>query len=175
MTTAQTVEELRNQFPKASIEETHIHDETTLNISKEHLKAILSVLKNKGYEVLMDLTAVDYIKPHMRTKVLYWLHNPTTYERVRVTIFVERNESLPSVTEIWAGANWYERELYDMFGVHFEGHPELKRILMPDEWIGHPMRRDYSLTEQPVEFKHGVKPKVPSEIIPYVKIKQKYV
>jgi len=70
---------------------------------------------------------------------------------------------------LWEGADWYERELYDLFGLYFDGHPDLKRILMPDDWKGHPLRRDYALTEEPVEFKHGVKPKVPSEVIPYVK------
>ena len=117
----------------------------------------------------MDLTGVDYLEPVPRTKVVYWLHNPSNNNRLRIVIWVERNETIPSVCDIWAGANWYERELYDLFGVRFAGHPNYKRILMPDDWKGHPLRKDYPLTEEIVEFKHGVKPKIPSEIIPYVK------
>lgn len=146
--------------------------ETTIEVTKDSLHAVLRLLKgtpDPGFEVLMDLTAVDYIE---RTKIVYWLHNPTTLQRVRVIIFIARDEPVPSVTALWRGADWYERELYDLFGVKFEGHPHLKRILMPDDWKGHPLRRDYALTEVPVQFKHGVKPKIPSEIIPHVKIRE---
>lgn len=143
----------------------------TLEVGKENLKPLLTLLKqvpDPGFEVLMDLTGVDYLEPTKHTKVVYWLHNPENYQRLRVVVFAARDEVLPTVTDLWAGANWYERELYDLFGVRFEGHPDLTRILMPDDWTGHPLRRDYALTEEPVEFKHGVKPKVPSEIIPNV-------
>ena len=107
----------------------------------------------------MDLTGVDYLAPTPRTKVVYWLHNPITLERLRIIIYVARNESIPSVTDIWEGANWYERELYDLFGVHSTGHPNMKRILMPDDWKGRPLQRDYALTEVPVEFKPESNPK----------------
>ena len=147
--------------------------ETTLEVRKETLLPLLGYLKEQGYEVLIDLTGIDYILPEKRTKVVYWLHNPTDLKRVRVVLFVERDGEIPSVTPLWEGANWYERELFDLFGVHFSGHPDLTRILMPDDWIGHPLRRDYALTEEVVEFKHGVKPKVPSQIIPHVKIERK--
>jgi len=133
---------------------------------KEDVKEILRHLKNDGFRVLMDLTAVDY--PPI-THVLYFMHNPDTLEKRKVRVPIERGEPLESVTDIFPGSNWYERELFDMFGVLFTGHPDLKRILMPDDWKGHPMRRDYALTEEPVEFKHGVKPKIPSKIIPDVK------
>lgn len=145
--------------------------ETTLEIAKEELIESLSQYRRQGYEVLMDLTAVDYLEPEVRTKVLYWLHNPKTMERIRIVVFVKREVSLPSAISIWEGADWYEREIYDLFGVRFTEHPDLKRILMPDDWIGHPLRKDYALGEEPVEFKHGVKPKVPSEIIPFVKLR----
>jgi len=117
--------------------------------------------------VLMDLTAADFLNP-ARTQVLYFLNNPDTLERKLVLVFVEREEKIPSVTDLSARADWYERELYDMFGVPFEGHPDFKRVLMPDDWQGHPMRKDYPLTEESVEFKHGVHPKIPSEIISHV-------
>jgi NADH-quinone oxidoreductase subunit C len=135
-------------------------------VALQTLVSTLSSYKSNGFAVLTDLTAVDYIS-HM--KLLYLLQNPTTYIRQLVTVKVKREDKVPSCTPIWEGANWYERELYDMFGIEFTGHPDLTRILMPDEWTGHPMRRDYPLTEEPVAFKHGVTPKVPSEIIPYVR------
>lgn len=156
--------------------ETSFLGQLTIEIAKENLISVLSSLKNElhfSYRTLMDLTAVDYINPEIKTKIVYWLHNPDTYKRLRLIITVKREESVPTVTKLWEGASWYERELFDLFGIHFEGHPDLKRILMPDDWKGHPLRRDYPLTEEPVEFKHGVKPKVPSEII-NLKPNQKY-
>jgi NADH-quinone oxidoreductase subunit C len=143
--------------------------EITLELNKENVKEALSLLKHaSGFEVLMDLTGVDYLHPIKQTKVVYWLHNPTNYQRIRIVVLIGRDGSLPSVIDLWEGADWYERELFDFFGIRFEGHPDLKRILMPDDWKGHPLRKDYPLTEEPVQFKHGIKPKVPSEIITYV-------
>ncbi len=143
--------------------------QTTVEARYDNLLQVLRDFKDSGYETLMDLTAVDFLDPDKHTRVVYWLHNPSTLERIRVIIHVARDQSIPSASNIWEGADWYEREVYDLFGVRFEGHSDLQRILMPDDWKGHPLRRDYALTEEPVEFKHGVKPKVPSEIIPNVK------
>jgi NADH-quinone oxidoreductase subunit C len=155
------------------LREHHFLDENTIETEKAHLKKVLLYLKNNlGFTVLMDLTGIDYLVPIKQTKVLYWLHHPIHFYRIRVVVYVKREEKLPSSVDLWEGANWYERELFDLFGVHFEGHPDLKRILMPDDWKGHPLQKDYALTEQPVEFKHGVKPKVPSDII-HVKRQQK--
>lgn len=134
----------------------------------KNLKSELAELK-KTYSVLMDLTGVDYIEPIKQTRVHYFLHDPVSYKREQIVVTVKRNEKLPSVVDLWASANWFERELFDLFGIVFEGHPNLTRILMPDDWQGHPLRKDFSLRDEPVEFKHGVKPKAPSEIIPYVK------
>ncbi len=176
MKTEEAVKYLKSKLVNIPVKESYFLGETTLELQKEHVKEVLTFLKqtpDPGYEVLMDYTGVDYLEPEKRTKVVYWLHNPTTFERVRVTVYVERDGSLQTVTDLWEGANWFERELYDLFGVKFEGHPDLTRILMPDDWEGHPLRRDYALTEEPVEFKHGVKPKVPSAIIPNVPKQEK--
>lgn len=172
MKTAEVIENLKLKLGNVVIQQLEGYGEITLEVSQDNLKTVLSFLKQSplaGYEVLMDLTGVDYLVPIKQTKVVYWLHNPSNFERVRIIVFVGRNDTLPSVIELWEGANWYERELFDLFGVDFVGHPDMKRILMPDDWNGHPLRRDYPLTEESVEFKHGVEPKVPSEIIPISK------
>ena len=168
METSEVVEQIKLTVKDGILEQTDFLGETTLELSKQKLVDVLTFLKKSpepGYEVLTDLTGVDYLAPTKRTKVVYLLRNPINYRRIRITVYAERDESLPSVCHLWEGANWYERELYDLFGVRFEGHPDLTRILMPDNWEGHPLRRDYALTEEPVEFKHGVKPKIPSQII----------
>lgn len=172
MKKSEAVEMVRGRLSDAIIMEVEFLGEITLEIRKDKLKEVLSLLKQApepGYQVLMDLTGVDYLTPIKQTQVVYWLHNPTNFERLRLKVFVGRQDSLPTVTDLWEGANWYERELFDLFGVNFAGHPDLTRILMPDDWQGHPLRRDYALTEESVEFKHGVNPKVPSQVIPYVR------
>jgi NADH-quinone oxidoreductase subunit C len=163
-------DQLREKIPQGVVNITELFGEITVEMRVENIKDALRFLKDPagpGYEVLMDYTGVDYLFPEKSTKVLYFLHNPTDLSRLRLFVQVPRGKELPSITDLWLGASWYERELYDLFGVRFQGHPDLKRILMPDDWVGHPLRRDYKLTEESVEFKHGVTPKVPSEIIPH--------
>ena len=169
MTVAAGASALKTKLPLAIVETIESYGEVTFVVEKQSLLEALRLLKNEGFRVLIDLTGVDYLEPEKRTKVVYLLHNPDTLERVRLVLFAKRQERIPSVISLWRGADWYERELYDLFGVEFDGRPAPERILMPDDWHGHPLRRDYALTEESVEFKHGVKPKVPSEIIPYVK------
>lgn len=168
MRAIEAVKHLKTTLPNAVVNESEFLGEITLEVRKEALKEVLALLKQSsetGFEVLMDLTGVDYIHPDKKTKVVYWLHHPSQFERMRVIVYARRDESIPSVVDLWEGANWYERELYDFFGVIFDGHPNLTRILMPDDWEGHPLRRDYALTEEKVQFKHNREPKIPSEII----------
>jgi NADH-quinone oxidoreductase subunit C len=168
MKTVEAIVRLKDKLPSAVLREDNFCGEMTLEIHKDSLIEVLLFFKQvpePGYEVLMDLTGVDYLEPEKGTQVVYWLHNPINYQRVRLFVFAKRGEKLPSVTDLWEGADWYERELFDLFGVQFTGHPNLRRILMPDNWQGHPLCKDYPLTEESIEFKHGVRPKVPSEII----------
>ena len=168
---------LKAQHAPAIIKEVEFCGETTVEVHKKGLIEVLTFLKkewNPGYRVLMDLTGVDYLEPIEGTKIVYLLHNPTDLQRLRITVFAAREESVPSVTSLWEGADWYERELFDMFGINFEGHPALKRILMPDDWVGHPMRKDYPLTEEPVHFKNGVMAKFHTQSIQNSRSQQYY-
>jgi NADH-quinone oxidoreductase subunit C len=105
--------------------------------------------RERGFDMLVELTAVDYLEYPGATDrygVVYGLINTTTGERVFVKTFVNPPEpELPSVYPLWRAADWLEREVYDMFGVRFVGHPDLRRILMPDEFTAYPLRKDYPL------------------------------
>jgi NADH-quinone oxidoreductase subunit C len=109
-----------------------------------------------GFSFLSDLCGVDWPHRQPRFEVVCTLTDMQTPRRLRIVIAIADADppTMPSVTGIWPGANWFEREAYDMFGIVFEGHPDLTRILMPDEWEGHPLRKDYSVGKVPVEYKH---------------------
>ncbi len=140
----------------------------TLVVRKERLLDVLKLAKDElEFLAIYDITAADFLEHEPYFHVIYVLHSPTRLAKLVIKVKLEREQPvLPSATAIWPGANWFERELYDLFGIKFEGHPNLKRILMPDEWIGHPLRKDYPLTEEPVEFKGHVPKRLPSEVIP---------
>lgn len=169
MKTKEALEQIKTAYSDAIVEEVTFKEQTTVVVKAQKVKTILAYLKEIGFETLIDLTAVDYLEPEVQTKVIYHLLEPKSYDRIRIATWVQRDEKIDSVTSLWSGANWYERELFDLYGILFEGHPDLQRILLPDGWTGHPLRKDYALTEEAVQFKNGVKPKVPSEIIPHVK------
>ena len=105
----------------------------------------LSALKNFGYEQLSDLGAVDFIAQKGGYEVFYQLLSISKNRRTRVKCFVSKSEMLRSVTQVYACANWAEREMYDMSGVLITQHPNLKRLLMPDDWVGHPLLKSYPL------------------------------
>ena len=109
-----------------------------------------------GFTFLSNLSAVDWLSREPRFEVVYNLTDLSTPQRLMVKLPVPDGNppKAPSVTSIWPTANFHEREAYDMFGIVFEGHPNLDRILMPDEWEGHPLRKDYSIGKVPIEFKH---------------------
>jgi len=105
---------------------------------------------NEGgaYVFLTDETAVDYPKRDKRFEITYQLYSFRLNNRLRLKVMAAEGEQVPSVTGLWPTANWLEREVYDMFGVQYEGHPDLKRILLPDGWTGHPLRKDYDILKQ---------------------------
>jgi NADH-quinone oxidoreductase subunit C len=114
---------------------------------------LLQILRDgEQFDYCVDITAVHYPQREKQFDLVWILYSFPRNERVRVKIMVADGESVPSATPIWATANWLEREVFDMFGIRFDGHPDLKRILMPDGWKGHPLRKDYGIIQQDQEW-----------------------
>lgn len=125
-------------------------DNVRLHVAGDKLYACLACLKDDcGFDMLVDITAVDYLNyagARDRFGVVYALLNTTSGQRIYVKTAVnEPDLQVPSVFPLWKGADWLEREVYDMFGIEFAGHPDLRRILMPDEFTAFPLRKDYPL------------------------------
>jgi NADH-quinone oxidoreductase subunit C len=131
--------------------------ELTLHIKADRIAEILQTMRDDEslrFELCSSVDAVDYLgSDDRRFHIAYQLTSMTYRRRVRLEVAVAENVSLPSVTTVYPTADWQEREIYDMFGVVFSGHPNLTRILMPDDWEGHPQRKDYPLGGVPVEYK----------------------
>ncbi len=150
-TAASTVEAVQSKFPQAVVETVEFRQEQTIVLKPEHLVEVCSYLKQvQGYDFLETVTAVDWPERVPRFDVVYQLlsiaHQCFVRLRVRVGGRREEHPQVPTVTGVWPGANWYEREVYDLFGITFTGHPDLRRILMPDDWTTHPLRKDYPLS-----------------------------
>ena len=157
-----TVEKLRNQFPTAMQDVSEFHGDTIVTLSRESLLEVVRFLRDDPdlqYDLLVDMTSVDRrdlgIDPRFAT--IYELYSIPKNRRVRLKVFLpwdgtSEMPQCPSVTHIWPTANWHEREVYDLMGIEFTGHPWLRRILMPDNWVGHPLRKDYPLGGEPVYF-----------------------
>ena len=129
--------------------------ELTLHIKREKLIEVAKVLRDKLlFEVCLGVSGVHYPEDKGRElHAVYPLLSMTNNRRIRLEVSVpESDPHIPSLVEVWSGNNWHERETYDMFGIIFDGHPALTRILMPDDWPGHPQRKDYPLGGIPVEY-----------------------
>ena len=135
--------------------------ELTLHIKREKLVEVAKILRDSlKFEMCMGVSGVHY--PHNVGRELvavYPLLSITNNRRIRLEVTVADSDAhIPSLVEVWAGNNWHERETFDMFGIIFDGHPGLTRILMPDDWQGHPQRKDYALGGIPVEYKGATVP-----------------
>ena len=139
--------------------------ELTLHVKREKLVEVAFILRDKlKFEMCMGVNGVHYPEQTDRElHAVYPLLSLTKNQRIRLEVSVpDADAHIPSVVEVWAGNNWHERETFDMFGIIFDGHPGLTRILMPDDWEGHPQRKDYSFGGIPVEYKGATTPP-PSE------------
>jgi NADH-quinone oxidoreductase subunit C len=117
----------------------------TVIVPAERLLEVARHVRAAGFDFCSDVTASDWPQRPQRFDVIYALYSIRDRQRVRLKVRAAEAEPVPSVTEIWPAANWLEREVYDMFGVNITGHPDLRRILMPEDWQGHPQRKDYPL------------------------------
>jgi NADH-quinone oxidoreductase subunit C len=127
-------------------------------IAPDAVRETLTELRGQGYEALAFLTCVDHLAQAgsdeaNRFELVYELRSYEHRKVLRVRVFLaESTPAAPSVADLYPNANWDERETYDMFGITFDGHPNLTRILNPDDWVGHPLRRDYPVGGEPVDF-----------------------
>ena len=143
------VRRFKDRFGDAVREAWLDRKQAILVVDRERLVEIAQYARDEEkFNLLTDLTAVDWPKREKRFDVILNLYSFAKNERLRLKVHAAENELVPSVTSVWGAANWLEREAYDMFGIVFEGHPDLKRILLPDEWQGHPLRKDYDILTQ---------------------------
>jgi NADH-quinone oxidoreductase subunit C len=166
----EVADELERAFPEfgAAIEKVVVdRNELTLYVKRDHLRAVALTLRNTEslrFEMCMGVSGVHYPDEKDRElHAVYELLSLTHNRRIRLEVALpDSDPHLPSLVEVWGGVNWHERETFDMFGIIFDGHPGLTRILMPDDWQGHPQRKDYPLGGIPVEYKGATIP-APSE------------
>lgn len=121
-------------------------DGPVIYVSGSSIAAVAKHLRDSaGFERLSSVTAVDWWPRDPRFEVIYFLHSLAKNQRLRVAVRTKESDPLESVSRIWRSANWYEREVFDLFGVQFYNHPNLERIMMPADWEGHPLRKDFPI------------------------------
>ncbi len=151
-----TALELREADPDSVLDTTFHRERATLIANPPHVHGVLEHLRGKGYDFLASLHGCDYYPEEPRLGVLYELLDMVRVDRITVKARVHSAAaSIASVTDLWPGADFPEREVYDMLGVVFEGHPDLRRILMPEDYEGFPQRRDFPIGGEPVLFTYN--------------------
>ncbi len=157
---------VQERFPGAVVSSRLFRGEKTLTVKKDNIVGICQLLHDSpetNYNYLSDVTCFDRLDimqsdDELRFEVIYNLYSMGTFQRFRLKAQVSEDEpTIDTVEGIWPGAGWNEREVYDMFGITFNNHSDLRRILMPDDWSGHPLRKDFPLGGEEVEFTHNVR------------------
>lgn len=141
------------------IEHKEFRGDYTLYAVPEQIVEITKTLRDEyNFNQLTGISAVDYFPEQSpRFHIIYLYLNLQTIERIQVRVLVDAiRPKVPTLTAIFPNANWYERELFDMFGIHIDGHPDMRRLLMPHDWEGHPLRKDYPLGYEEVQFTFNV-------------------
>jgi NADH-quinone oxidoreductase subunit C len=153
MPDATGLELLAQELGDASLETVYFRERATLLVDPAQIRTVLSTLRAKGYAFLASVHGVDHYPEEPRLGVVYELLDMSRVDRVTVKVRVPTDSPhVDSVTADWPTADHQEREVYDMFGVVFDGHPDLRRILMPEDYEGHPQRRDFPIGGEPVIF-----------------------
>ena len=137
---------LKERFPAAVLAVEEFRGETTVTIESGSLREVMRFLKEDevaGYDLLVDLAGADFGAASPRFTVAYLLHSMRYNNRLRIKVGVAEGASLDTVSDIWRAAEWLEREVYDMFGIPFGDHPDLRRILLTDDFVGHPLRKEF--------------------------------
>ena len=136
--------EIDNRVPDAIVGAKKETDGLSLSIAPNRIAEVCRILKDSAdFERLGAVTAVDWWPREPRFEVVYFLHSLKQNTRLRLNLRVRQDDEVESVCSVWRGANWYEREVFDLFGIRFRNHPNLERIMMPVDWEGHPLRKDY--------------------------------
>ena len=149
-------QELRDANPDSVLGTVYFRDQATIEVNPPDVHDVLERLKGKGYTFLASLHGVDYYPDEPRLGVLYELLDMKEVDRIAVKARVHTDDPrLASTVDLWPGADHPEREVYDMFGVEFEGHPDLRRILMPEDYEGFPQRRDFPVGGEPILFTYN--------------------
>lgn len=142
-------EKIKERFPDEVVDITQFMDQVSVTVKREKIVDICRYLHGDPHiymNYLSDLCGGDYPDRKFRFEIVYNLYSIKHRHRIRLKALVpESNQSIDSVVCVWAGANWHERETYDMYGIVFKGHPDLRRILLPEDWEGFPLRKDYPL------------------------------
>jgi NADH-quinone oxidoreductase subunit C len=147
------VTRLRGKFGAAILEAMEDRKQSIVTVECARLAEFALHLRDvEKFDMLSDLTAVDWPKREKRFDVILNLYSFAKNERLRIKAHAADGEKVPSLVEVWIAANWLEREVFDMFGIKFDGHPDMKRILLPDGWKGHPLRKDYGILQQDNEW-----------------------
>jgi NADH-quinone oxidoreductase subunit C len=139
----------QQKFEPQIVETKEQWGEVTIVLKPEAIVPACGFLRDEPqlkFTYLVDICGVDLgLEADPRFEVVYHLYSIEHHKRIRLKVRVSEGKSVPTIVPVWPNANWYEREVYDLFGIEFAGHPDLRRLLMPDDWDGHPLRKDYPL------------------------------
>ncbi len=148
MENAEVLDRIKKNFPGAVVEESRFRGESWITVTKNHFLELMKFLHDDDllrFDLLLDIAGTDYTPGSPRFELVYILFSMEDSRRIIIKLKVNEGEDIPSVTHIWKAADWPEREVFDLLGISFSGHPDLRRILTWDNFEGHPLRKDYPL------------------------------